>query len=107
MNRRFGGRTEFSIAAFSVAASSSKLIGRPHRSHDLRLSDEQYRPRGILGAVRGHRRQAADRADLAIGKSFFAINLCGVHGCLRPSVVELMRGYPRDRSEIQNPTLAV
>jgi len=95
MNRRFGGRTEFSIAAFSVAASSSKLIGTaPIGVMTCACPDEQYRPRGILGAVRGHRRQAADRADLAIGKSFFAINLCGVPWLPGASVVELMRGYP-------------
>ena len=33
-------------------------------------------------AVRGHRRQAADGADFAIGKCLFAINLRRVHGCL-------------------------
>ncbi len=83
MNGRLCGRTEFFDCRVQRGGVEFEADGnRAHRRHDLRLADEYDRPRGIGGAVRCHRRQAADRADFAIGERFLAINLCRVHGCL-------------------------
>ena len=53
-----------------------------HRGHDLRLSDENDRPRRVGCPVGTDRRQSADGADPAIGECLFAVDLGRVHGCL-------------------------
>ncbi len=83
MNGLFGRRAELvdgRIQGGGVEFEADR--DGPHRGHHLGLSDEQHRPRGIHGTVGGHRRQAANRAHLAVGERFLAINLCRIHGCL-------------------------
>ena len=76
-------------------ASSSKLIGTaPIGVMTCACPTKTDRARGIRGAVGGHRRQAADGSDLAVGKCLFAINLRRVHGCLSAFGGGLMRGHP-------------
>ena len=83
LHRLLGGLAEFCDRRAQRGCLELEIDRhRTHRCHDLRLADEQGRPRNIGASVGGDRRQSTDCSDATIGEGLFAIDLGRVHGLL-------------------------
>ena len=79
-NLRRGGETRDRLGE-RLALDLEAERHRAHVGHDLRLAEEQDRPRGVRRAIGGDGREPADRADLAVREHLFAVepptSICG------------------------------